>query len=181
LRLLLLVGAAACALVAHAQSQPAVTAEQVQAAYLHKFLGYVDWPPDAFSGPAAPFVVGVAESAPGGVYAALQQFAQGHPVQGRPVEVRRVSLAQIPPGLHLLYVDGVPRSEVAAALARCQGQPVLTVTALAGPMLPHAMLNFVTVDARVRFEADPAAAALSHLKLSSRLLAVALQVEGARP
>jgi hypothetical protein len=80
--------------------------------------------------------------------------------------------------VHLAYFGVTPRAQVARALQRYQGQPVLTVTDVPPPMMPGAMLDFVLVNGRIRFLANPAAAEQAHLKLSSRLLSVAQQVEG---
>jgi hypothetical protein len=163
------------AFAAAAQTPPSATAEQIKAAYLHKFLGYVDWPEQP-TGPNTPYVIGVAESE--GVYQELARLVAGHPVQGHPVQVRKLAALSAATDVQLVYFGDLPRAKAAQALQLYQGQPVLTVTDLPPPMLPGAMLDFVLVEGRIRFLAAPGAAEQAHLKLSSRLLSVAAQVEG---
>ena len=76
MRLLVL---AAIAQRANAQAD-APTADQVKAAYLQKFTGYVDWPPKAFADPAAPFVIGVVGA--DSVFAELSRLVAGRTAQG---------------------------------------------------------------------------------------------------
>ena len=52
------------------------------------------------------------------------------------------------------------------------------VSESAGALAQGAMINFVVSDGRVRFEVAPQAAERAQLRISSRLLAVALNVKG---
>ena len=58
---------------------------------------------------------------------------------------------------------------------------MLTVTETDGALTHGSMINFVLVERRVRFEIALDSAEKSGLKLSSRLLAVAQQVQKGRP
>ena len=183
----ILAGFAAAALSMRAAAQSstpagAPTADQVKAAYLHKFAGYVDWPGKVFADPAAPFVIGVVGA--DSVRAELARLVSGRTVQGRAVEVRRLTRADIGgegPAVHVLYVGRELRGEVAAIVAAFRGRPVLTVTDLPRGADAGAALNFVESDKRIRFDAAPAIAEHGGLRLSSRLLAVAEHVIGATP
>ncbi len=154
------------------------TADQVKAAYLHKFAGYVDWPPAVFAGPAAPFVVGVYGA--DGVFAELSRLAAGRPVQGRSVEVRNVARFDVLAEVHIVYVGRGAATSLGPLLDAYRARPVVTVTETAG-LQAGAVLNFLDIERRIRFEASPATAEQRGLKLSSRLLAVAERVEGVAP
>ena len=57
--LLLLIGVHAGAWAQGERGAARVAEEhQVKAAYLYKFLGFIEWPPQAFVSPEAPFVIG---------------------------------------------------------------------------------------------------------------------------
>lgn len=164
---------AAAALAPPAMAQAVPTESAIKAAYLHRFLSYVEWPASALPEAAdAPFVLGVMGSLP--VAGALQTIVAGRQFAGRPIEVRLLATAQAPlDGLHVLFIGrGVAADKVIPRLAQ---RPVLVVTE--GESVPGTMLNFVVVDGRVRFEAAPATAEQAGLKLGARLLAIAERVQ----
>jgi YfiR/HmsC-like len=154
---------------AAAQTPP--TESAVKAAYLFRFLAYVEWPPAALPPAGEPIVVGVlgAEA----VAAALPSIVAGRRLDGRPVVARSLaSPAASLDGVHVLFIGrSMPAERV---IARLGNRPVLVVTD--GESDAGGMLNFVVVDGRVRFEAVPAAAEQAGLKLGARLLAVAERV-----
>jgi uncharacterized protein DUF4154 len=146
----------------------------VKAAYLYKFLGYVEWPGTSFPSIDDPQVIGVMGA--DAVLAELQQIVPGRRINGRGLVAKRVMPGDPIEGLHVLYIGGAANpSRVMHGLA---GRPVLVVTDSPAGLAEGSALNFVLVDHRVRFEASPSAAERSGLKLSARLLAVAARVEG---
>lgn len=161
----------------------AASADELKAAYLHKFAGYVEWPPQALPAPGAPFVVGVAMAAR--VQAELQRIVPGRPVLGRPVLPRPMEARPSPDAdhlpLHVLFVSHELGAGAAPMLAIYRHRPVLTVTDLPGGIEHGAILGFVEVERRVRFEASLANAQAAGLRLSSRLLTLAERVTGATP
>jgi uncharacterized protein DUF4154 len=175
--------AAACCMRAMAQMptpSAAPTADQVKAAYLHKFAGFVAWPPKVFAEPATPFVVGVVGA--DSVYSELARLVAGRTVQGRRVEVLHLARGDLAADVHVVFVGKELGAEAAADIvAAYRGRPVLTVTDLPRAADAGAALNFIESDARVRFDATPAVAEQGGLRLSSRLLAVAERVNGPLP
>ena len=67
---------------------------EVKAAFLFKFLSFVEWPQAAFAAPGAPLVIGVAGAED--TAAALEQMAAARGAQGRAVVVRRLRAGQPP-------------------------------------------------------------------------------------
>jgi YfiR/HmsC-like len=145
--------------------------QEVKAAYLFKFLTYVEWPQTAL-GDGAPLVIGVLGD--DDVYACLTKIVGGREAQGRAVEVRRLAVGQAPAGVHLLFVG---RS--AAVQLRRLGHPVgvAVVSDTAGALERGAMINFLRVGDNVRFEVAPEVAEVGGLHISSRMLAVAERVK----
>ncbi len=162
------------ALPVHAQDGPTASEAQIKAAYLYKFPGFVDWPSGSFSSDASAIVIGVTGA--DAIYQELTRQVAGRLVQGRPVDVRRVSSPLSGPAVQVLYIGSDAHRETAALLAQTAGRPVLTVTDNRAAPTAGAVLNLVEVDGRIRFEASLAAAAANGLKLSSRLLSVAARV-----
>jgi hypothetical protein len=147
--------------------------QQVKAAYLYKFGGYVEWPADAFKGAGSPIVIGVA-----GDPAMAQEVGKvvgNRTVNGRGVEIRQVSPGDDIGGLHILFVG---RSQLARiGDMASHPQPILIVTDAANGLEQGSTINFVTTGNRVRFEVSLDSAKRNTLKIGAQLLAVAAKVQ----
>jgi hypothetical protein len=166
-------------LAPHAAAQDAAVSEaQVKAVFLFKFAGYVEWPEAAFGGPGAPFVIGVLDSEP--VARELRSIVASRHVAGRPVEVRALRADEAPNGLHVLFVGHAAGDDLRRVLAPLRGRPTLVVTETEHALAAGSTINFVLVGGKVRFDIAPPAPADGRLRISSRLLAVARQVEPPR-
>lgn len=169
----------ACAVVgsrgAAVRAQPPARQEAVEAAYLHKLPGFVEWSTQAFAGSASPIIVGVAGASP--VLEELVRIAKGRLVVGRPVEARAVgALGELPPELHVLFI-GADAARIAAPLVdAARARHALIVTDLPNGLEMGAAIDFVQVDGRLRFEISLPAARRCGLKLSSQLMSVAWKV-----
>lgn len=150
----------------------------VKAAFLYKFLSYIEWPPSAFQKPDSPFVIGVTGADT--VAAELAQIARGRTVANRPVTVRRIEEKDPVSGLHLLFIGRSAAARQPQLLAAAQQSSIVTVTETEDALAHGSVINFRLSDGRVRFEVSLAAAEKSDLKLSSRMLAVASSVHGTR-
>jgi hypothetical protein len=176
----LLAGALLCLplALAHAQTSalhPAGTsAAAIKAAFLLKFLNYVEWPASSFGSDDAPYVIGALGD--DGVAAELQRQAAGHIFNGRQVSVRRIG-AELPAGVQVLFIGAHTDRARMAALLRDWGRvPVLLVTDADGALDQGSMINFRVVDDRVRFEVALEPVRRASLQLNSRLLSVAIAV-----
>ncbi len=143
----------------------------VKATYLCKFPPFVEWPTGSS---AKPLELCVAGDDPFGPL--LDQAAGGQRIGDRPLSVRRLDAVGSAEGCDILYVAGSPQQSVAQALAAVRGAPVLSVTDAAMSPDAKGIVHFVVVDNRVRFEIDAQAASASGLKISSKLLDLAVNV-----
>jgi hypothetical protein len=152
--------------------------DNVKAAYLLRFLNYVEWPAASFAGPDTPYMIGVASD--DAVLGELQRQAIGRSVNHRPVAVRRVNAGDPVAGLHVLFIGD--RARQAALLHQVHGLPVLAVTESDGALEQGSMINFLLVDERLRFEVALDPVKRSGLELNTRLLSVASTViKGTQP
>jgi hypothetical protein len=174
--------AAVCALwamVGVAQAAEPDLAAPVKAGYLYKLTAFVDWPETAFEAPASPFRLCIAGRDPfGGV---VDHAAHGAKVGDHRVVVVRVpSVAKGAAACHMLFLAASTAQTPQQMLALVAGQPVLTVADEALEA-PGAMVQFVTVEGRVRFEIRADAAQAAGLSVSSKLLSLSAQPkEGGR-
>lgn len=147
----------------------------VKAAFLYKFGSFVDWPAGTFKRADEPLVIGVMNDE--AVAEDLTQLAAGRSVEGRPVQLRMSRDGEIPAGVHVLFVGNVRAARMREILAAVPG-PVLIVSEQPGALAAGSVINFVNDAGRVRFSVSLTSAEARGLRLSARLLGVALDVEG---
>lgn len=143
----------------------------MKAAYLFRFLSFVEWPQSSFLRPDSPIVIGVLGDE--AVLEELRGIVPGRVVQGRPVAAARLREGASLAGVHVLFV-GREASAQLARLAPMKG--ILVVSDSERGLDQGAVVNFVRDEGRVRFEVAVDAAERRELKISSRMLAVASSV-----
>jgi hypothetical protein len=172
---LLLLAVAIFPLLACAQSGKFLE-RQVKAAYLYKFAGFVEWPEECFARPDSPLVIAVAGADP--LAEQLETAIVGRTANGRALQVRRLRAGASLSGTHMLFIGAaMDKSSALELMTAARALPVLTVTdAEEGPSL-GAIISFVIVDERLRFEVALKHAAAAHLRISARMLQAALRVQ----
>lgn len=148
---------------------------KVQAAYVSKFLLFVEWPEGAVGEDG--YVVGVAG---GDDFWAAMQALSDREVDAARVTTRRVKASDAVAGLHVLVVDpGHPRASTDALLAAAAERPVLTVGRSDDFAGRGGVIQFAIVDDTLRFGVNLEAARRAGLEVSSRLMRAARPLEGA--
>jgi len=156
---------AVCLSSAHAQTADETS---IKAVFLFRFGAFVEWPESAFSSRSAPLTICVAGS--DALAEGVRRAAAGQAINGRQISVRA---GADHPDCNVLYAGGDEDEGIADALRRTRFQPILTVTDdNRGPL--RGAIHFVIVDNRVRFYIDRDDADHKGLRLSSRLLGIAL-------
>jgi hypothetical protein len=111
------------------------------------------------------------------VHASLQDIVSERSAHGRPLELRKLKDGERPAGVHVLFVG----RGASASLSKLADEPgLLVVSDTRGALERGAMINFLRVEGRVRFEVAPEAAERRGLRISSRMLAVAQHVRPGR-
>lgn len=157
-----------------AQSGDAVINREhtLKALFLYNFGSYVEWPSSAFDGEAQPFVIGILGASP--VESTLQEIAATRRIDGRQIVVKRFAEATALTQCQILFItDSVSRQSQQAAVAQLQGREVLIVGETHGFAMHGAVVNFYIESNKIRFEINVDAAKRHHLKISSKLLALA--------
>ena len=157
-----------------AQTVASYDESRVKAAYLVRFGQFVEWPPETFRKTDSALVIGVINADL--VLEGLQQFAANRAATGRPVAVRVLKSGEEAAGVHILFVGAAERARLAQHVAAVAGRPVLVVSETEDAIPQGAMINFVVIDQRVRFEIALNKAEQAGLVVSSRLLSVATRV-----
>lgn len=156
---------------AHAQNLPSVTERGVKAAFVYKFLGYVEWPASAFAQADTPIVVGVLGA--DDIASELADAVRGRAVGNRGIEVRRLRPGDPLTGLHVLFIGASERARLAVLAKAALARNILVITESDDALDQGSVINLILVDGRVRFEVSLDSAERAGLKVSSRMLAVA--------
>lgn len=151
------------------------TEASVKAAYLYKFAAYIEWPPAAFARAEAPFVIGIVGA--DDIAAELNKIKGAASAGGRPLEVRVLRPGEAAGGVHILFFGQQDAARLSRDMKATVAQPILTVTENGNGLVTGSIINFVTVSDRIRFEVSLANADRNSIKVSVRLLNVALRVE----
>lgn len=154
----------------------AVAVRRVQAAYLYRFAGYVEWPASALPQPDSPLHVGIwGDDA---LADDLARLVAQRTVNGHHIKVRKLKDGDSFAGLQILYIGRERAARMAEAVTALPARGTLVVTDSASGLQQGSAINFLMVDGQVRFEASPHAAEGRGITLSSRLLAVSQNLSG---
>jgi hypothetical protein len=139
---------------------------------LFRLAGYVDWPGGADRGDFVITVLGSPAMA-----RQLGGLAGAHLINNHPVRVREAATVSDVADSDILYV-GTGRANSLRSWRPAASRSTLIVTDEEGGLRDGGMLNFLTIDRRVRFEVSLIAAGQAHIKISSELLGLAVRVFG---
>lgn len=148
----------------------------LKAAFLFNFVKFVEWPPTAFAGDRAPLTICVYGDDPFG--STLDALVEGERVGERSLLVRRPDSLRGLEGCHVLFVSRSEKDRLGDVLAQVQRDPVLTVGDSDGFLRAGGAINFILEGSKVRFLIDQAAAARSGLRISSKLMRLAVNTGG---
>jgi hypothetical protein len=149
----------------------------VKAAFLYNFAKFVEWPADAFIGEREPITLCILGDDPFGE--SLEAMVRGETVGGRQILIDRTRRRGELRSCHILFVSRSESQRLPQVLAELRGASVLTVGDTPGFLEAGVLINFTLQDHKVRFGINPRAAERSRLKISSKLLRLAInQREG---
>ncbi len=159
--------------VVDAQAEaPRFAEAKVKAAFVFSFARYIEWPPQCFATPDAPFVIGVTSQSR--VYAELLDIARARTLVGRRITVREVRSPADAAGVHLLFVDQADEKALLSMLAELPGAGVVTVGESERFSAAGGMLTLYEREDRLRFMVNRDATRMAVAKLSSQLLKLAV-------
>jgi hypothetical protein len=168
--------AAALALLGAAPARADSLELAVKATYLYKLAPFVSWPSLANAPPNAPLVICVQGADPFGPL--LDRATAGQALGSHPVVVRRVARLEPAAGCHIAYVAGGAGQSQTQALQAVDGSPVLTVTDEdARGAGKGAIVRLLLDGGKVRFSIDAGQADRNGVAISSKLLALAVEVK----
>jgi hypothetical protein len=173
-----LLGAFALVLTAPlpARADAASREREVKAAFLPKFVQFVDWPASAFHKSEDPIVIAIVDEPSGRdpLDGTLEQLTSGKTVGSHPLKVRHIAHdAQDVGDCHVLFIPASQDNRLEALLKSVEKRPVLTVGESDAFPWAGGMFRFYLDDNKVHFEVNPDAVKAANLQVSAKLLALA--------
>ena len=159
---------------ASAQSFAVTPEYRSKANFLATFPSFIDWPEDAFAKSESTFVICVVGDFQFGT--SLAETTRSTLTHGRRVEVRWVHNDAELRTCHVLFVSRSEGKRYAKLLQVIQGAGVLTVGEAPDFLKAGGAMSFSYQNESLQFEVNLQAATNAHLRMSSKLLALARRV-----
>ena len=146
-----------------------VTEPALKAAFIYNFARFTTWPADAPAGDSFTICV-LNDSA---VADALRRAVIGKSLAERPISVAVVASTAPKRTCRVLYMAGLPVTQVATVVADLREAPVLTISSIDGFASAGGMTQFFFEHGQLRFRIHLESAKRAGLQISSRLLIMA--------
>jgi hypothetical protein len=163
----------AWALPLHSENSPA-SEYRTKAIFLAAFPSFVEWPDNAFPSAESPFLICVRGDFSFGT--SLAELSRGASAHGRRIEVRWVHKDQELRGCHIAFISRSELKRYAKVVQALEGSDVLTVGETDDFLAAGGAISFSSGQETLQFEVNLIAADTAHLRISSRLLALARHV-----
>lgn len=164
-----------CALCTVSTPAQQPSEHQVKAAFLFNFANFVQWPPDALTDTTT-LTIGILGDDPFGN--AFKPFER-RKIKGHPLRIVHSTRLQELPTCHVLFISNSEEKHLEKIFQHLRDRPVLTVSESAKFARSGGMINFVLQDKKVRFEINLQQTREAKLKLSSKLLKLAIVIDDA--
>jgi hypothetical protein len=149
----------------------AATEDQVKAAYVFNFAKFIQWPTEAFATADAPMNFCVLGRSP--VVDELDSSMNGKSVNGHAIVVKHLHGPDEIKGCHLIFLAASAGKQQQKLIQTAKGSTVLLVAETPGFAHAGGTINFIMENGRLIFEVNINAAESAHLKINSKLLALA--------
>jgi len=145
---------------------------QLKAAFIYNFAKFIDWPPAAFADQKSPFIIGVLGDNHFG--SGFEQMIAGKKINDRPISIQTFRTAAEATNCQILFVSLSEKRHFPEIVQSLHAVPVLTVSETDGFIEAGGMVNFVDEAGKIRFQINDDAAKAARLKISSKLLSLAV-------
>lgn len=141
---------------------------QIKAVFMFNFAQFVDWPPQAFSNPQTPLVIGVLGDDPFGPL--LEETMLGEQIGQRSLVIRRYRRVEEIDLCHILFISVSEADRLESILVTLKDRNVLTVCDTEGFTRRGVMIRFISEKNKIRLRINLEMAKAASLTISSKLL-----------
>lgn len=144
--------------------------QQVQAAFLFRFIDFIEWPPGAPRDAGPTLTIGIVGKNPFG--AALSALS-GKTTRGKTIVIKQITDFADLRNVYVLFISPSEKDRLTQILSQTRNLSILTVSEINGFPQRGGIINLTTENNKVRFEINPNAAQRARLRISSQLLKLA--------
>lgn len=140
------------------------------AVFVYNFTKYIEWP-----NAGNEIIIGIQ----GGDASSMQAFekmASNKSGADRKYIIKAITKPEDAAGCHVIFIPDNESDKLGAIVQKYNHSPKLIITEKEGLVKKGGIINFVTVDGKLRFELNQAALDKAGLKVSSQLLSLAIVV-----
>jgi hypothetical protein len=148
---------------------------EVKAAFLLNFIKYVEWPAARAGTTNDDLVLCIAGENPFGEFLNLLKDKN---IRGRKLVIRNTVDQSNLVASHIIFIPASEEYRLTALMSAVEGLPILTVSEIPAFAQRGGMINFITVDNKIRFEINLDAAQHVGIQIGSQLLKLARIVKG---
>jgi len=171
--LMLLLATLAGGITARAQGSDSLPEYQLKALFLYNFAKFVDWPAGTFPETNSPIIIGVLGK---DRFGPILDKTINQPLNGHPFVIRRFATVAEADGCHILFISDQETRRLDEILRSLKGRSILTVSEIENFARQGGLIQFITVDDKIRFLINNNAARSSGLRISSQLLNLAVKI-----
>jgi hypothetical protein len=155
------------------QAQDTALSEyRLKAAFIYNFAKFVEWPPESFLDGTSPMVIGILGDNKFGNE--LEQTVQNKTINTRAIIIKPIhSLTEVT-NCQILFVSDSEKKRLPEIIASLHNTPILTIGETDHFLQAGGIIDFVQEANKIRFQINEPAAKAVGLKISSKLLSLAV-------
>ncbi len=149
---------------------------ELKAGFLYNFFNFIKWPDRSFDAPNSPFILVLVGG--GGKERAIDHALQNSFIGARPLKIIMTNSTEDLGKAHMVFfLESFKNADLPRVLAQLKGKPVITVGEEKNFITLGGDINFVQKGAKIKFQINPGSTEKGDLKISSRLLMLAVAPE----
>jgi len=149
---------------------------ELKAGFLYNFFNFIKWPDRSFEAPNSPFVLILVGG--GGKERTIERALQNSFIGARPLKIITTDSADSLGRAHMVFfLETYKNPDLPRVLAQLRGKPVITVGEDKNFITLGGDINFVQKGTKIKFQINPGSTEKADLKISSRLLMLAVAPE----
>ncbi|MFA6464560.1 MAG: YfiR family protein [Desulfurivibrionaceae bacterium] len=149
---------------------------ELKAGFLYNFFNFIKWPDRSFDSPKSPFILVLVGG--GNNNRTIEHALKNSVVGPRPLKIIITASAENLDKAHMVFfLESYKNPDLPKVLAQLKGKPVITVGEEQNFIALGGDINFVQKGAKIKFQINPASTEKADLKISSRLLMLAVAPE----
>ena len=150
---------------------------ELKAGFLYNFFNFIKWPDRSFDAPNSPFIL-VIVGGGGSKDRTIEHALQNSFIGARPLKIIMTSSAEDLGKAHMVFfLESYKNPDLPKVLAQLKGKPVITVGEEKNFITLGGDINFVQKGTKIKFQINPGSTEKADLKISSRLLMLAVAPE----